>query len=137
MTGAAGSVPRLRRGEDDRPVRGDRDGVLAVSRAGAVRGADGPAVGVVDNAVGAGREPGLDGDGETGLERESPPRAPGVGNGGALVHRAADSVAAELAVGHVAVLAGDLVDRVRDVADPVPGPRGGDAGLERLLGGAD
>src|ERR1039458_10406726 len=69
----AGVVRRgLRRGEDERAVGRDGDGVLDVGGAAAVGAADGPAVAVNAVAVAAaGQEPRLDRDDEPGDECRS------------------------------------------------------------------
>ena len=72
-----------------------------------------------------------------GLESHAAAGAAVVGDVRGLVHGAADAVAAELAVDAVAVGVGDLADRRGDVAETAARLGGGDAGLERDLGGLD
>src|SRR4051794_24533216 len=96
--------------EDDRLVLGDRDGVLGVGTSGAVAAAEGPAVGVGVDLVGALAEPRLDGDDEARSQHEPAPTTPVVGDVGVAVHGAADAVPAEVGVDLVAGVPGDLGD---------------------------
>jgi hypothetical protein len=120
-------APRLRRGQDDRAVLGDGDGVLDVGRAAPVAAADGPAV-PVDAVVvaAAGQEPGLDRDDQPGPQPEAAPRGALVGDVGVLVHGPADAVAAEVGVDPVAGRASRRADGGRDVPDPGARDGGGD-----------
>src|SRR5262245_57115897 len=99
-----------------------------MGRAGAVGGADRPAVLVERDLVGGAAEPGLDRDGEAGFEFHAAAGTAGVGDVRGLVHGAADAVAAELGVDLISVRVGDPADRGGDVADPATGLGGGDAG---------
>src|SRR5688500_14686210 len=81
----------------------DGDCVFGVGGAGAVGGADRPAVVVEPDFVGGSAEPGLDGEGEAGVELHAAAGAAAVGDVRSLVHGAADAVAAELGVDAVAV----------------------------------
>src|SRR5699024_10373812 len=85
-------------GEDDRVVGGDGDGVLAVRAPGAIGAAQGPAVGVGADLVGAGHEPRLDGDDETGAKGDPPARAAVVGHVRLAVHGPPDAVPAKVGV---------------------------------------
>ena len=96
------------RGQHDRAVLGDRDGVLHVRAAGAVGAAEGPAVAVGVDLVGRLQEPRLDRDHQPGPQRVAAARPAVVGHVRVAVHRATDPVAAEAGVDREPLGAGDL-----------------------------
>ena len=114
-----------------------RDRMLRVSASGTVRAAQRPAVRVGDQLVGGLEEPRLERDDQAGSQRVAPPGLAVVGHMWIAVHDATDAVPAEVGVDLVAVRAGDLRDRVRDVTDPLADHGRRDRGIQRPLGGVD
>ena len=111
--------------------------MLAVGTAAAVGAAQGPPVGVGVDLVGVVHEPRFDGDDQTGLQLQTAPRTCVVGHMRIAVHRAADSVPAELGVHAIPVRVRDLGYGRPDVAHPIPGPRRVDPGDQGALGAVD
>jgi hypothetical protein len=108
-----------------------------VGGARAVGGADGPAIGIVGDLVGALGEPRFQREGESGAQPQPPSGSPLVGDVWVFVQAASQPVSTELGVDRVAALGGHGTDRCADVTESVAGQRRGDAGGQGSFGGGD
>src|SRR4051794_2758699 len=107
------------RREDLGPIARYGDRVLEMRRERAVDGDDGPAVGLDLDLVRAEREHRLDGQADPRRGLDPAAAAPEVRDVRRLVHLGPDPVADEVLDDAVAVGLGGILDRRRDVADPV------------------
>ena len=101
----------------------------------AVSGDHGPAIGECLDAVGAEIDHGFDGEGHAGLDLLSRATPPEVWNLRLLMHRAANTVAHQVA-DYTKTLGLDKgLDGIRDLADAIADLRLADANPEGFLGG--
>ena len=117
--GGLGLVPGR---ENPRPGRGDRDRELEVRGERAVLGVDRPPVVAHPHLVAPGVDHRLDGQHHPLLQRHALAGRAEVGDLRLLVHRAPDPVAHQRAHDREPLGLDVLLDRVGDVAEPVPDP---------------